>query len=279
VLHHLADPAAGLAILADALQPSGGIGLMVYGALGRAGVYETQAMLRQLAADAPDEERLDLARRLLSQLPATHPLARNLAVGDHLRAGKAGLYDLLLHRRDRAYLLPELWALVEAAGLAVTGLIEPWRYDPASYLTDRRLLDRLVGEGSLARAAFAELLCGNLKTHILYAVPKPRADLALARPAPEAIPILRGTDGPTLARQTQPGGKVTVRADGLEAKFPLPAGAGPILGLIDGRRSIAEIGQALAENDPRRWVAPAFATAFSDFYRLFNGLNRLFLTS
>src|SRR5690242_4451439 len=53
VLHHLADPAAGLAALNRALAPDGGLGVMVYGALGRTGVYPMQAMLKTLAAYAP----------------------------------------------------------------------------------------------------------------------------------------------------------------------------------------------------------------------------------
>ena len=36
-----------------ALAPDGGMGIMVYGALGRTGVYPMQAMLKTLAADAP----------------------------------------------------------------------------------------------------------------------------------------------------------------------------------------------------------------------------------
>jgi SAM-dependent methyltransferase len=48
VLHHLPDPAAGLAALAAVLRPGGGMGLMLYGALGRTGVYPMQDALRLL---------------------------------------------------------------------------------------------------------------------------------------------------------------------------------------------------------------------------------------
>ena len=59
---------------------------MVYGSLGRAGVYETQAMLRLLhaAGNATDggaplaeEARVEDARALLAALPDAHPLRRN----------------------------------------------------------------------------------------------------------------------------------------------------------------------------------------------------------
>src|SRR5262249_22531381 len=144
VLHHLPDPAAGLAILAEALSDDGGIGLMVYGTIGRTGVYHLQEVLRQLEADEPDAARLDLARRLLKQLPVTNWFARNPLVRDHIETGDAGLYDLLLHSRDRAYTVPELAGLVSGAGLAISGLIEPWRYEPASYLSDGALLKRIA---------------------------------------------------------------------------------------------------------------------------------------
>src|SRR5262249_28018715 len=132
VLHHLPDPAAGLAILAAALKDDGGIGLMVYGALGRTGGYQLQAILRELTGDEPDSARLDVARRLLKQLPSTNWFARNQFVSDYVNVGSAGLYDLLLHSQDRAYTVPELSQMVASAGLAITGLIEPWRYDPTS---------------------------------------------------------------------------------------------------------------------------------------------------
>ena len=49
VLHHLPDPAAGLAALAGALAPGGGLGLMVYAPHGRTGVYMLQDALGLLA--------------------------------------------------------------------------------------------------------------------------------------------------------------------------------------------------------------------------------------
>jgi SAM-dependent methyltransferase len=277
VLHHLADPEAGLAILAGALGPEGGIGLMVYGELGRTGVYPMQALLRMLSEGEPAPKRIEMAKRLLRQLPPTNWLLRNPALGDHWRAGDAGLHDLLLHARDRAYRVPELMRLLGEAGLEPTGLIEPWRYEPASYLADGRLLDRFAGLDPWQRAAAAELIAGNLKTHIVYAVRKGRAGAALARPGPSAVPVLKAMDGAAFARTLKPGGRLTVTADGFEARFALPPGAGPILGAIDGRRPIAEIAALLRAQDPQRWAAERFRAEFEQTYLLFNRLNRLFL--
>jgi SAM-dependent methyltransferase len=274
VLHHLADPAAGLGRLVSALAPGGGIGLMVYGALGRRGVYDAQAMLRALAPDEPDATRLDLARRLLKQLPATNWLRKNPGIGDHLAGGDAGLYDLLLHARDRAFLLPELASLVEGAGLAIAALIEPWRYNPARQLTDPALLKRVEALAPLERAAFAELLTGNIKTHIAYLV---RAGEAAGRTASfgdaSLVPVLKGLDGAALARGLKPGAGITVETDGMRTKLPLPPRAGPILALVDGRRTIAEIVSELAAGgDAARAAADVRATL-----EAFNELNRVFL--
>jgi len=277
VLHHLADPAAGLAVLADALNEGGGIGLMLYGTIGRTGVYHLQDVLRQLAAEEPDTTRLDLARRLLKQLPATNWFARNPLVRDHVDVGDAGLYDLLLHSRDRAYTVPELVELVGSAGLAISGLIEPWRYDPASYLSDGTLLKRIASLDRLRRAAVAELLAGNLKTHIVYAVKSGRAEAAVARTDdPQMVPVLRESDGAELARNLKPGGTLTARAQGLEARFALPRLAGPILARIDGRRTLQQIHAALiTDGMPLEWAA--FMAEFDRLFAAFNGANKMFV--
>lgn len=279
VLHHLADPTAGLAALTSVLAEDGGMGLMLYGVLGRTGVYHVQAMLGMLTPAAePPAARLDFARRLLRQLPATNWLARNPAVADHLQAGDAGLHDLLLHARDRAFTVPDIAALVAEAGLEIVAFIEPWRYAPESYLTDGALLKRIQTLGPLARAAFAELLAGNLKTHVLYVVRKGRADSATARPdGREAVPIMRRGDGPDLARGLKPGIALTVRIDGIVARFALPRRSAPILAQIDGRRSVGEIHGELAAVEAGRLDWPSFKAEFDRLYGVLNGLNRMFL--
>ena len=284
VLHHLESPEAGLAALARALKPDGGMGIMVYGRHGRTGVYQVQAMLRALTRSEPapantPKARLRLARALLGQLPPTNWLRRNPAVGDHIEAGDPGLYDLLLHSRDRAYDVAELAALVAGAGLEIASFIEPWRYDPASYLSDPDLLRRLARLDTLARAGFAELLAGNLKRHIVYLVPQgSQARVRVASPADATMaPVLRaGGDGWT--KGLADARVLKAKIDGIEVKFPLPAMAAPILSRIDGRRSIAEIQRDLARSGAGPRDMTAFRADFDRVYAVFNKLNRLFLT-
>jgi SAM-dependent methyltransferase len=278
VLHHLPDPAAALAILSNVLDDGGGLGLMVYGAIGRTGVYHVQHVLRRLCDDEPDATRLDLARRLLKQLPATNWFARNPFVRDHLNVGDAGLYDLLLHSQDRAYTVPELVDLVASAGLAISGLIEPWRYDPVSYLNDGALLKRIAPLDRMARAHLAELLAGNLKVHICYAVRAGRAAEAVAAPDdPDMVPMLRDGSGAEMARGLKPGGVLTARADGLEAHFALPRRAGPILSRVDDCRNLRMIHADLSEAEGGKLDWPSFLEEFGRLYAVFNGVNKMFL--
>lgn len=277
VLHHLEDPAAGLAVLARALAPGGGIGLMVYGALGRTGVYHAQAMLRMLTDVAePAPARLDRARRLLKQLPRTNWLIRNPFVGDHLHGGEAGLFDLLLHARDRTYTVPELAELVASAGLSIVSLIEPARYAPESYLSDPVLLERAQRLGTVERAALAELIAGDLKVHIAYLVPAERAAEAKAVIAPDLIPILREGDGLALARGLKPGEPLKASFGATALTFPLPRRAVPILAQIDGRRPIGALRGAVAEAGLAMSEAE-FERDFVALYRVLNAINHLFL--
>jgi SAM-dependent methyltransferase len=279
VLHHLADPAAGLGALTAVLAEGGGLGLMVYGALGRTGVYPLQQALRDLGGGLPLAERVGLARHLLADLPATNWFRRNPFLGDHKRSD-AELVDLLLHARDRAYRVQELADLLAAAELAPVAFLEPLRYDPASYLGDPRLLARLKdidGLGGSRRAALAEALAGNMKTHVVYAASRDSIEGRLAVPdGPAAVPLLVEDDGPALAEAVGRSLSLTADFDGVKRPFALPRLAPAMLARIDGTASLGDIHRALQALDGALdW--PAFKVQFDQLYRVLNGLNRLLL--
>ena len=273
VLHHLPDPAAGLAALLSVLAPGGGLGLMVYAPHGRTGVYELQDAMRLLApeSEAP-AARLDAARRVMRVLPDSAWLRRNTLFADHLTGGDAGLYDLLLNPRDRAYGVPALAALLGGAGLSVRCWMEPMRYDPAIYLPDAKLRARAAALPPTERAALAEAVAGNMSTHVVYAV---RVGEPVAVPGAdmEAVPVMREMPGAELAGHIRPDGSLPVLFDGLRVPVPLPRMAGPILRLIDGERSAGAIGAELASQ-----MAPAaFEKAWSETYATLSALNRVLL--
>jgi SAM-dependent methyltransferase len=270
VLHHLDDPPAGMAALARQLKPAGAMGAMLYGQLGRTGVYPLQAALRALlaGADLDGARKIALAKRLLAGLPASNWLRKNPHLRDHL-GEDAALYDLLLHARDRAYTVPEIAALAQSAGLAITAFIEPARYDPANYLGDGELAGRAAALPWLEQAALAENLAGSMKAHVFYAVAASRAADAVATPdRPGVVPLWRAGQA---AGMEKLGASLKVDFAGVAMRFALPEGAATMAGLIDGKRTLGEIAAALKLD----W--PAFQPRFQQFYAAFNGLNLLLL--
>jgi 2-polyprenyl-3-methyl-5-hydroxy-6-metoxy-1,4-benzoquinol methylase len=115
VLHHLADPDAGLRALRKVLKPDGAMLLMVYATYGRTGIYMLQKYCRRLGVGRSDKEIRDLANTLMA-LPSGHPLAHLLGEVPDFRS-KAGLADALLHPQDRAYTVPQLFDFIDRAGL------------------------------------------------------------------------------------------------------------------------------------------------------------------
>jgi SAM-dependent methyltransferase len=114
VLHHLADPAAGLRALRGVLSQDGAMYVMVYAPYGRTGVYLLQEYCRRLGIGTSGQELADLAAALKS-LPPQHPLVATLRGARDAQSPDA-LADALLNPRDRAYSVPQLLDLVEESG-------------------------------------------------------------------------------------------------------------------------------------------------------------------
>jgi SAM-dependent methyltransferase len=277
VLHHLPDPAQALRALLSVLAPGGGMGLMVYAPHGRTGVYMMQDVLRRLAPpEQPPQQRLDIARRVMKHLPETQWLRHNRNFDDHINGGDAGLYDLLLNPRDRAFTVPEFNALLGDAGLRVACWVEPVRYDPAPMLPDPKLRARLEALDLTERAALAEALAGNMAVHIVYCV---RADEPAGKADPFAqtsVPACREIDGEALKRGIRPDGTLIVNFDGRRVPVPLPPLAAAILPLIDGQRSIGDIGDILAARGTK---ADAFTKAWTQAFTALERINRVLLAA
>jgi len=128
VLHHLADPDAGLKALRDVLEPDGAMHLMVYAPYGRTGIYMLQEFCRRLGIHAADEEIRDLIGAL-GVLPSGHPLENLLREAPDFRQ-EAALADALLHPQDRAYSVPQLFDFIKRAGMTFGRWVRQAPYSP-----------------------------------------------------------------------------------------------------------------------------------------------------
>lgn len=274
VLHHLPDPDEGFAALAAALKPEGGMGLMVYGTLGRTGVYDVQTMLRPLTAkDSTPQAEVQTAQTLLRALPETNRFRRNPFLNDH-RANPAGLYDLLLHKQDRSYTVPELYETLDKAGLDIVQFVGSSNYDCMDLINDAKLKARLSALPLREQQAFAELLTGNISKHTFYAAHADRAKaITLPRPGKDMIPVLQYLDVPPMVKLLRTGKPFAGRREGMKVSYTLPPLAADILELSDGKRTFADI-QELIKPRPD---AEKFYTQARETFRILNGLNMMML--
>ena len=269
VLHHLPDPVAGATALSKALAPGGGIGAMVYAPYGRAGVYEMQDVLRALVGDEEPHRQVELSRGLLRNLPPTTGIARNPFLSDHIEAGDAGLYDLLLHSRDQAYDVDGVYDLLDASGLELVSFTMPGRYNPRPLIGDPELRKRAEALPQRQSEALAERLAGNMKAHVFYAVPKGSGEGRLATVNGSAVPNMVGPKGIALAASIWEHGGFTITVDGLTVERNLPKEVAGIVAGIDGKRDLNAIANMLG------WEKKTFLLGFNNLYQPLNNFNFL----
>jgi len=170
VLHHLANPDEGLAILSGALKDNGTMGIMVYAQYGRTAIYQMQELMRLINRDNPDSQRkIKRCRSMLMDLPNTNWLKISANHYDIMSPSTINndneIYDIFLHSQDRAYTIPQLYKFAEGSDLRIIQLIpsgeslEGMRlYDPSLYLNDNVLLEA-VRQLDLPRSRLSRNYC------------------------------------------------------------------------------------------------------------------------
>jgi ubiquinone/menaquinone biosynthesis C-methylase UbiE len=286
VLHHLADPDAGLRSLRAVLNQSGALGLMVYAQYGRTGVYQMQALLRKINEGAPDlQTRLKNAREVLDAAPPTNWFLRAEELfNDHTTLGDAGIYDLLLHSHDRAYTVRELYEWIEDREGMHVELTYPGRgrsaYLPEMVVAPRQpgFLAPLASLPPRTRHEIAELLSGCVIMHTFYATASPAASAPYGRV--DYVPCLcNGLTSERLAASIrQHGGKPYMVMDPqTQIGGDLDPGrfGDQVVELIDGRRNFGEIFALVRQRTSARASPPDDRELFSDFRPLFDFLRSI----
>ena len=137
VLHHLADPLAGLKALESRLVPGGILRIMLYSRYARREEESIRRAFRLLGVNSPRD-----ARNLLRKARKGSRLAEYLAASDETDT-LSGLADALLHPCVQTYRVDDLLEMVSNAGLepllfAHRGALE----DPAEEILRLRTLEK-----------------------------------------------------------------------------------------------------------------------------------------
>ena len=232
VLHHLADPLAGLKALATCLRPDGVVAIMVYARYGRIGVEMLQAVFRELGL-TQDSTSLALVREGMACLPDDHPVRGYMNVAPDL-AYDAGLVDTFLHGRDRSYTVADCMDLVSASGLVFQDWFLKSSYEPFA-ISDNPFLKAVAALPNDQRWGVMERMNHRNACHFFMACrpERPTGSYRIGRDEEQwldAVPFLRyrcGLDGERIVR---PGWALPLTAEQLA-----------LVRLVDGRRTIREI--------------------------------------
>ena len=208
VLHHLREPEAGLAALAQLLAPQGLLHLFLYADAGRWEIHRTQKALTLLQAGTGGDG-LRLGRELFETLPESNRLRRQheqrWAVDC---APDANFADMYLHPQETSYNLERLFAFIETAGLQFAGFSNPEVWDPARLLQGE-LLERAQALPTLQQWTLIEQLDPDISHFEFFLSEAPvvtsvRTDAELAAARGLRQPCLWGEPDPILGRNMEP---------------------------------------------------------------------------
>ena len=243
---------AGLAALRDVLKPDGAMHLMVYAPYGRTGIYMLQEFCRRLGIRATDDGD-SRSRRGAGRVAAPAIRWRRCCARRRTSGNEAALADALLHPQDRAYSVPQLFDLIEAAGLTFGRWIRQAPYSPHCGVMARLpQAPRLAQLPADEQYAAVELFRGTMVRHSVVAY---RDDDARAALATSASTATRGltmcrSDCPTRSACTSglPPGAAAVLINRshtyTDLFLPIDAAEERLVDAIDGERSIGEIARS-----------------------------------
>ena len=255
VLHHLADPDAGLRALHEALEPSGALHIMVYAPYGRAGIYVLQEYCRRLGVGASETAIRNLVTTMHS-LPRDHPIAGLLRSSRDFQS-EAGVADALLHPRDRPYSVPQLMDFLESARLVFGRWLRQAPYSPyCGAIASTPHAELLTGLNEAAQCAALELFRGTIARHsvIAYASEESarRRRITFTGDAwLRYVPIRLAQT--IVVRERLPAGATAVLINRshvfTDLYLPIDAREERLLECIDGTKRIAEMGRATADKE------------------------------
>jgi len=270
VLHHLADPDAGLRALRGLLKPDGAMHLMVYAPYGRTGIYMLQEFCRRTGIHATDGEIRDLIGAL-GALPPGHPLENLLREAPDFRQ-EAALADALLHPQDRAYSVPQVFDFIKKGGLTFGRWVRQ-----APYTSHCGIIAKIPQASRMAQLslteqyAAVELFRGTMVRHSFVAYRDDRPDpgqISFSGDAwPGYVPI-RMPDTISVQERLPPGASAVLINRShtyTDLYLPINSGEKKLFDAVDGEHPIEEIINKISTGFDRQ---PSLETARGFFEKL-----------
>ena len=172
VLHHLKQPTNGLRIIKD-VQPTnhGGAALMVYGKYGRTTIYQIQELLRiAIRKEIEILKEIFYTKHFLNMLPK-YQWPYYLKFDGITKLGDIDIYDLLLHKRDVAYSISDLYEWIGTTGYRIVdfSIAENRASLSLEFQLTEKFVYTILKKKTIAHQQWiAEILCGNLIKHDVY---------------------------------------------------------------------------------------------------------------
>jgi len=263
VLHHLDSPAAGLAALVSVLKDDGAMALLLYGRYGRVGVYQMQELMRLVNHDEHDPQTMvDNTKEVFASLPYSNVLKRMAGgLADDGSMNDTEFYDMFLHAKDRPFSVPEVYGLLDGAGLQLiefchTRFTNRSLYDYRYAFRSEGLRRRLARLPRRRQQAAAELYWGAQVRHDFWA--SRRSDTIADPRHPQNVPFFSETAEASGVRKSlmqavdAPAGVWNASVNAAHCtKLSLRLVFNEVnrqwLKLIDGRRTMGEIVRTIAQ--------------------------------
>ncbi|MBN1554814.1 MAG: hypothetical protein JXA11_08710 [Phycisphaerae bacterium] len=168
---------------------------------------------------------------------------------DHIRYGRAGIYDAYLHSRDRAYTAEQVHEFLASAGMNMATYIPQRRfyYRPESLIHDPDLLAEIRRQPLPRQETIMELMWGGIVKHEFWAVPAGRDTRARLDDLENVpyYPPAKGSEmiGRQLTTALEQAGDQPITFTAAKLKVPLHPGrlSNLVFKYIDGRRTLGEI--------------------------------------
>ncbi len=237
VLPHLDSPSEGLKILNDVLAEDGGMGIQIYAKYGRYPIEILQKIFKKI----PEEDlnkKIKNAEELVACLPKNHwfKILTHNAKYSELK------YDMALHSYTSSYSVPELYELVNGAGLSIIRFVNKMEYDPSFYL--RGKFPEFKELSAPEQHEIAELLNGRIIKHLFFCTKNSHKLPTIDSENDLLIPVyVRGSP-----EFRESNGKILATFKSLfKVSFEVNPIQAEILRQIDGKKNTGDLLEAVAK--------------------------------